>query len=98
MKDRTPAGVPHPAAAADLPATALIQPASRVRYRFAVASLTANDAPVRRFVAWAEAHIDAQSLRGIGTREVEDVVPTPDRRRGAVRGCRTCSRRKRPWR
>jgi putative ABC transport system permease protein len=51
--------------AADLPATALIQPASRVTYRLAVAAAGGSDAPVREFVAWAEAQIKAQSLRGL---------------------------------
>ncbi|MFM8901068.1 MAG: ABC transporter permease [Burkholderiales bacterium] len=48
----------------DLPATGLIQPASRVTYRLAVASPTQDDAQVKRFVAWAEAHIESQKLRG----------------------------------
>jgi putative ABC transport system permease protein len=51
--------------AGDLPATALIQPASRVNYRLAVAAAGGSDAPVREFVAWAEAQIKAQSLRGL---------------------------------
>ena len=44
---------------ADLPATRLIQPASRVTYRLAVASRSNDDAPVRSFVQWAEAEIKA---------------------------------------
>jgi putative ABC transport system permease protein len=48
----------------DLPATALIQPASRVTYRLAVASPTQDDAQVKRFVTWTEAHIESQKLRG----------------------------------
>jgi putative ABC transport system permease protein len=48
----------------DLPATGLIQPASRVTYRLAVASPTQNDAEVKRFVAWAEEHIKSTQLRG----------------------------------
>jgi putative ABC transport system permease protein len=51
--------------ALDLPATALVQPASRVTYRLAVAAPGGSDAPVREFVAWAEAQIKAQSLRGL---------------------------------
>ncbi len=51
--------------AADLPATGLIQPASRVTYRLAVAAPGGSDAPVNQFVDWAEAHIKAQSLRGL---------------------------------
>ena len=50
---------------ADLPATGLIQPASRVTYRLAVASRSNNDVPVRTFVQWAEAEIKAKDLRGL---------------------------------
>ena len=48
----------------DLAATGLVQPASRVTYRLAVAS-NAGDAEVRRFVDWAEAEIKARTLRGL---------------------------------
>lgn len=51
--------------AADLPASGLIQPASRVTWRLAVASRTGDDAVVQRFVAWAEAQIKQQDLRGL---------------------------------
>ncbi|WP_298831748.1 FtsX-like permease family protein [uncultured Piscinibacter sp.] len=50
---------------ADLPATGLIQPASRVTYRLAVAAPGNSDAPVREFVRWAEAELKARDLRGI---------------------------------
>jgi putative ABC transport system permease protein len=50
---------------ADLPATGLIQPASRVTYRFAVAAPGASDAPVRAFVQWAEDEIKQRDLRGL---------------------------------
>ncbi|CAN5891122.1 FtsX-like permease family protein [soil metagenome] len=50
---------------ADLPATGLIQPASRVTYRLAVAAKGNNDAAVREFTDWAEAQVKAQSLRGV---------------------------------
>lgn len=50
---------------ADLAATALIQPASRVRYRLAVASPSGNDEAVGRYTAWVEAQIKSQSLRGL---------------------------------
>ena len=50
---------------ADLPATGLVQPASRVTYRLAVASSGASDAPVRAFVEWAEAQVKSQTLRGL---------------------------------
>ncbi len=49
----------------DLPATGLIQPASRVTYRLAVASPQQNDAEVKRFVAWAEAQIKSNQVRGL---------------------------------
>ncbi|MFT3820226.1 MAG: FtsX-like permease family protein [Rubrivivax sp.] len=50
---------------ADLPATGLIQPASRVSWRLAVAAPGLSDAPVRAFVQWAEAHVQQAGLRGI---------------------------------
>ncbi|MDH5540053.1 MAG: ABC transporter permease, partial [Rhizobacter sp.] len=56
---------------ADLPATALIQPASRVTYRFAVAATAGSDAAVRQFTDWAQARIKSQNLRGIS---VESLV------------------------
>jgi putative ABC transport system permease protein len=49
----------------DLAATALIQPASRVTYRLAVAATGASDAPVRQFVDWAEAELKSRNLRGV---------------------------------
>lgn len=51
---------------ADLAATALIQPASRVTYRLAVAAPTGGgETLARRFVDWAEADIKARDLRGV---------------------------------
>ncbi len=50
---------------ADLAATGLVQPASRVTYRLAVAADTVRDAKVAEFVSWAEAELKAKSLRGI---------------------------------
>ncbi len=47
---------------ADLAATALVQPASRIRYRFAVAG--ESDA-VQQYVQDAQARIKAQALRGL---------------------------------
>ncbi|MDE2565275.1 MAG: ABC transporter permease, partial [Burkholderiales bacterium] len=63
-------------AAADLPATGLIQPASRVKFRLAVAApdalgLARGDARVRRFVAAVRQQIAARQLRGI---EIESVA------------------------
>ena len=50
---------------ADLAATGLVQPASRVTYRLAVAANASADANVAEFVSWAEAEVKAKSLRGI---------------------------------
>ena len=53
---------------ADLAATALVQPASRVTYRLAVASVApgaAGDTTVRQFVEWAQARIQAGALHGV---------------------------------
>jgi len=50
---------------ADLAATNLVQPASRVTYRLAVAALRGGDAPVQQFVDWAEAQIKSANLRGL---------------------------------
>ncbi len=50
----------------DLAATGLIQPASRVTYRLAVAAPdTAGDASVRAFTEWAQARIGIDKLRGV---------------------------------
>ncbi len=63
----------------DLAATALIQPASRVTYRMAVAEPGSNDAPVREFVAWAEAQLASAtkdvSLRGMRVESLESGRP-----------------------
>lgn len=58
-------------AAADLDATGLVQPASRVRYRFAVAAPGASDAPVQAFVRWADERIAAGPLRGVRVEALE---------------------------
>ncbi len=64
---------------ADLAATALIQPASRVTYRLAVAADdrrgSTGEAAVRSFVQWAEQQIDAQRLRGIRVESLESGRP-----------------------
>jgi putative ABC transport system permease protein len=50
---------------ADLPATGLVQPASRISYRLAVAAQAVKDARVGEFVDWAENEIKAKGLRGV---------------------------------
>ncbi len=50
---------------ADLAATGLVQPASRVTYRFAVAANRVGDDKVKAFVDWSEAEVKAKSLRGV---------------------------------
>jgi len=62
-------------AEADLPATGLVQPASRLNYRFAVASPDDRDATVNQFVRWAESRIEADGLRGIGIEEMASGRP-----------------------
>ena len=62
-------------AEADLAATALIQPASRVTYRLAVASAEGNDDNVRQFVKETERQIDQQALRGIRVEALESGRP-----------------------
>ena len=46
----------------DLPATGLVQPASRVNYRLAVAG---DDAAVQRFTQWAQTQITSTGVRGV---------------------------------
>jgi putative ABC transport system permease protein len=58
-------------AEADLAATGLVQPASRVRYRFAIASRDGRDAPVQAFVRWADQQIENIPLRGVRVEALE---------------------------
>ena len=67
---------------ADLAATALIQPASRVTYRLAVASADANgtsstqgDAAVREFVTQVDDRIKSATLRGVRVESLESGRP-----------------------
>ncbi|MBS3995802.1 MAG: ABC transporter permease, partial [Hydrogenophaga sp.] len=53
---------------ADLAATALVQPASRLTYRLAVAGA---DAPVAQFVRWARAETDKPGVRGLRLESLE---------------------------
>jgi putative ABC transport system permease protein len=59
----------------DLAATGLIQPASRVTYRLAVASPAGRDSEVSAFVRWAEEQIGKQSLRGIQVESMDSGRP-----------------------
>lgn len=57
---------------ADLPATGLLQPASRVTWRLAVAG---EDAAVRRWSDWAQAEIDQPEVRGMRLESLEGGRP-----------------------
>lgn len=57
---------------ADLAATGLVQPASRITWRLAVAGA---DAPVRRFADWAQAQIDQPGVRGLRLESLEGGRP-----------------------
>jgi putative ABC transport system permease protein len=60
---------------ADLGATGLVQPASRVTYRIAVAAPDGGEARVNQFVAWAESRIKQSSLRGARVESFESGRP-----------------------
>ncbi len=64
----------------DLAATGLVQPASRLNYRFAVAGA---EAPVREFGQWATQRVDSGELRGARVESLEsgraDMRQTLDR-------------------
>ena len=57
---------------ADIQATALVQPASRLNYRFAVAG---NDRQVRAFNQWADAEIKKAQVRGVRLESLESGRP-----------------------
>jgi putative ABC transport system permease protein len=59
----------------DLAATGLVQPASRINYRLAVASPANRDADVSAFVRWAEDRIEKQPLRGVRVESMESGRP-----------------------
>jgi putative ABC transport system permease protein len=59
----------------DLAATGLVQPASRVNYRLAVASPASRDADVSAFVRWAEEQVEKQQLRGVRVESMESGRP-----------------------
>jgi putative ABC transport system permease protein len=58
--------------AADLPATGLVQPASRLTWRFAVAG---PDRAVKAFSQWAEAEVKRTELRGVRLESLESGRP-----------------------
>jgi putative ABC transport system permease protein len=60
---------------ADLPATGLIQPASRVTYRLAVAGTPEQGAELKSFVSQAEAQIKSAKWRGLRLESLENGRP-----------------------
>ena len=60
---------------ADLPATALIQPASRVTYRLAVAAPGGSDVAVRQFTEWAQAQAKSGAVRGLSVESLANGRP-----------------------
>jgi putative ABC transport system permease protein len=62
---------------ADLAATGLIQPASRVTWRLAVAARESrgSDSAVQGFVSWAEARIEGRKIRGARVESLEGARP-----------------------
>jgi putative ABC transport system permease protein len=58
--------------AADVPATGLVQPASRLTYRFAVAG---EPGPVRTFVEWAEKEATQPGVHGVRLESLESGRP-----------------------
>jgi len=60
---------------ADLATTNLVQPASRVGYRLAVAAPPGKDAAVREFVSFAEERIKGAPLRGVRVESLEGGRP-----------------------
>lgn len=60
---------------ADLPATGLVQPASRIAYRLAVAAGVGGDAAARRYARWARGAIEDSALRGIRVESLDTGRP-----------------------
>jgi len=60
---------------ADLAGTGLVQPASRVNYRLALAAPPGREVALRNFVAWAEQQIKAVPLRGVRVESLESGRP-----------------------
>ena len=59
----------------DLAATGLVQPASRVTYRLAVASPIGRDADVASYVKWAETEIEKRQWHGVRVESMESGRP-----------------------
>ena len=59
-------------ATSDLAATRLVQPASRLSYRFAVAG---SDAQVKAFTTWTEAQMGRPEMRGVRVESLESGRP-----------------------
>ncbi len=60
----------------DLAATGLVQPASRITYRLAVAGNQRDgDAAVREFVRWTDERVKAEQLRGLRVEALESGRP-----------------------
>jgi putative ABC transport system permease protein len=59
---------------ADVPATGLIQPASRVSYRMAVSG-DVSQVNVKQFLKWARAEVDKPEVRGIQVESMESGRP-----------------------
>lgn len=63
-------------AESDLEATGLVQPSSRINYRFAVAAPKGvDDAVVRRFVNWVDERVKSDGLRGLRVESVDSGRP-----------------------
>jgi putative ABC transport system permease protein len=60
---------------ADLADTGLIQPASRVSYRLALAAPPGREAALRDYVAWAEQQIKTLPLRGVRVESLQSGRP-----------------------
>ncbi len=58
--------------AQDLPATGLVQPASRLSYRLAVAG---DEPAVKRYIQWAEAELKRPEVRGVRLESLEGGRP-----------------------
>ena len=60
---------------ADLEATGLIQPASRVSYRLMVAAPPGKESALREFVTWTQAELKARAWRGLRVETLESGRP-----------------------